>query len=155
MPPSTALRVSSAAFADGSEIPVRHGYKNGNARPALEFSGVPDRCRSLALVMDDPDALKPAGKVWVHWTVWDMPPGTAGIGEEGLPAGAVEGRTDFGETGYGGPAPPDGRHTYFFRLFALDQTLGLRAGSGRAALDAAKAGHVIEEAVLRGTYAPA
>lgn len=149
-----ALQVSSPAFADGGEIPRRHGYKNGNARPALEFSGVPAGCRSLALVLDDPDALKPAGRVWVHWTVWNIPPDAGGIGETGLPAGAAEGATDFGEAAYGGPAPPDGRHTYFFRLYALDARLDLAAGSDRAALGAAMAGHVIEEAATTGTYAP-
>lgn len=135
-------------------MPRRHGYKNGNARPALEFAGVPDGCRSLALVLDDPDALKPAGRVWVHWTVWNIPPGAGGIGETGLPKGAAEGATDFGKAAYGGPAPPDGKHTYFFRLYALDAMLDLAPGSDRAALGAAMAGHVIEEAETTGTYAP-
>ena len=150
-----ALRLSSPAFEDGAEIPRRHGYKSGNAPPPLEFSGVPDGCRSLALVVDDPDALKPAGRVWVHWTVWNMPPGAGRVGgDASLPGGAAEGLTDFGSTGYGGPAPPDGRHTYVFTLYALDAQLGLAAGSDRAALKAAVEGHVIERAVLTGTYAP-
>ena len=135
-------------------MPRRHGYKNGNVRPTLEFAGVPSGCRSLALVLDDPDALKPAGKVWVHWTVWNIPPDAGGIGETGLPEGAAEGATDFGKAAYGGPAPPDGRHTYFFRLYALDARLDLAPGSDRAALGAAMAGHVIEEAETTGTYAP-
>ena len=150
-----ALRLSSPAFAHGSEIPRRHGYKSGNAPPPLEFSGVPDGCRSLALIVDDPDALKPAGRVWVHWTVWDIPPDAGRIGGNArLPGGAAEGNTDFGSAGYGGPAPPDGRHTYVFTLYALDARLGLAAGSDRAALDGAMRGRVIDRAVLTGTYAP-
>lgn len=150
-----ALRLSSPAFEDGAEIPRRHGYKGGNAPPPLEFFGVPDGCRSLALVVDDPDALKPAGRVWVHWIVWNMPPDAGRVGgAASLPGGAAEGLTDFGSTGYGGPAPPDGRHTYVFTLYALDAQLGLAAGSDRAALEAALEGHVIERAVLTGTYAP-
>lgn len=148
-----ALRLTSPAFAEGGEIPRRHGYKNGNAPVPLEFSGVPDGCRSLALIVDDPDALRPAGKVWVHWTVWGIPPG-AGRVDGPLPAGAAEGLTDFGSRGYGGPAPPDGRHTYVFTLYALDSELGLPAGSGRSALEDAIRGRVIERAVLTGTYAP-
>ena len=153
-PCMAALHLSSPAFADGGEMPRRHGYKNGNVRPALDIAGVPDGCRSLALVLDDPDALKPAGKVWVHWAVWNIPSDAGRIGEAGLPTGAIEGATDFGEAAYGGPAPPDGRHTYFFRLYALDTRLELAPGSARASLGSAMAGHVIEEAVMTGTYAP-
>lgn len=144
--------VSSPEFGHSQEIPRVHGYKNGNARPGLEFSGVPDGCASLAVIMDDPDALAAVGKVWVHWTAWNIPP--SGLLKKVLPDGTVEGLTDFGESGYGGPAPPDKRHTYVFRVYALDVVLHLPPGASRPELDEAIKGHVLAEARLEGTYAP-
>lgn len=145
--------VSSPAFEHSSEIPRRHGYKNGNARPALRFSDVPGGCRSIAVIMDDPDALAAVGKIWVHWTAWNIPPAEE-LPESGMPAGSVEGVTDFGETGYGGPAPPDKRHTYVFCAYALDAVLHLPPGAARQELEEAVRGHVLAEARLEGTYAP-
>lgn len=144
--------VSSPAFDHLQEIPREHGYKNANARPGLRFSGVPDGCKSVAVVMDDPDALAAVGRVWVHWTAWNLPPSDLHAGA--LPAGAVEGATDFGEAGYGGPAPPDKRHTYVFRAYALDAVLHLPPGASRPELDDAMRGHVLAQAELEGTYAP-
>lgn len=149
-----ALALQSGAFGHGQEIPRKHGYKNGNASPPLEISGIPPGTQSLALIMDDPDAVGPAGKVWVHWVVWNIEPSGAGFAENSVPRGAVEGRTDFGQTGYGGPAPPDKEHTYVFKLYALDASLDLPAGSGKKQVEGSMKDHVIEEARLEGRYAP-
>ena len=148
------LSLASGAFEDGAEIPRKHGYKHGNASPPLVIRGAPEGCASLALVMDDPDAVGAVGRVWVHWVLWNIPPGSAGIDECAQPEGSVEGTTDFGEAGYGGPAPPDRRHTYVFRLYALDAVLDLERGSTRRQLEESMRGHVTAKAELRGTFAP-
>lgn len=148
------LSLSSPAFQDGGEIPRRYGYKNGNASPPLEISGVPPGCEELVLIMDDPDAVAAVGKVWVHWTVWNIRPDTDRIGESAAPSGCRQGATDFGETGYGGPAPPDRRHTYVFRLYAVDTRLDAPQGAERNAVEKSMADHIIEHAVLTGTYEP-
>jgi len=143
------LKLTSSAFSDGGEIPRECGYKNGNKAPPLTINGIPDGTKSLALIMDDPDAMEPAGKVWVHWVVWNIDPTTTEL--ENL---TEEGMTDFGEVGYGGPAPPDKRHTYIFKLYALDSKLDLPEGSTKSELENAMEGHIIEQAQLTGTYAP-
>lgn len=148
------LAVSSDSFARGAEIPRRHGYKNDNSSPPLKITGIPDGTKSLALIMDDPDAMGAVGKVWVHWLVWNIRPFDAQFAEGAVPAGTVEGTTDFDSAGYGGPAPPDKEHTYIFRAYALDDAPDLPAGSRRDKLDKAIRGHVIEEATLEGRYAP-
>jgi len=143
------LKLTSPTFSDGGEIARNCGYKNGNKRPALSFSLPPEGTESLALIMDDPDAMGAVGKVWVHWVCWNI-----------LPTGAfsaslcAEGMTDFGEVGYGGPAPPDKRHTYVFKLYALDTKLDLPDKSTKADLEKAMEGHIIEQTQLTGTYAP-
>lgn len=149
----SVFAVSSPAFGHSEQIPRECGYKNGNVRPGLRLSEIPDGCRSVAVIMDDPDALAAVGKVWVHWTAWNMPP-DGEIPGDALPQGAVEGLTDFGQSGYGGPAPPDKRHTYVFCAYALDTVLHLPPGASRQELDGAMKGHVLAEARLEGTYAP-
>ena len=142
------LKLTSSAFSDGDEIPRECGYKNGNKQPPLTVSGTPDGTKSLALIMDDPDAMGAVGKVWVHWVAWNIDPTTE---LENLTA---EGMTDFGEVGYGGPAPPDKRHTYVFKLYALDSMLDLSSESTKADVEKAMEGHILEQATLTGTYAP-
>ena len=148
------LILTSPAFSDGGEIPRECGYKNGNKRPPLTVSGIPEGTKSLALIMDDPDAMGAVGKVWVHWVVWNIPPKQDKLGA-GIVDGA-EGMTDFGEVGYGGPAPPDKRHTYIFKLYALDTELPKRISnvSTKADVEKAMKGHIIEQTQLTGTYAP-
>ena len=149
------LKLTSSDFEDGGEIPRECGYKNGNKVPPLTISGIPEGTKSLALVMDDPDAMGAVGKVWVHWTVWDIDPTIAEIGEN-LRDVLSEGRTDFGEVGYGGPAPPDKRHTYVFKLYALD-CKELPCVGGKATkpeVETAMEGYIIEQTQLTGTYAP-
>ena len=199
------LKLTSPAFSDGSEIPRHHGYKNGNNSPPLTITGIPTEAKSLALIMDDPDAMGAVGKVWVHWVVWNIGtdthehritqqeiaqpkqlpdlakyfpnPTTINIPESvgnispspsgdawqfiGM-SGCTQGTTDFGEVGYGGPAPPDKRHTYVFKLYALDIfidgagnfLLDVEHGASKADLEKAMEGHIIEQATLTGTYAP-
>ena len=148
------MKLQSSAFSNGGEIPRKHGYKRKNISPPLSISGVPSQAKSLAIIMDDPDAQKPAGKIWVHWLLWNVDPGTTRIPENTTPQDSVQGKTDFGESTYGGPAPPDGRHTYIFKLYALDETLNLKEGAQKKKLEGAMKGHILDEAVLTGTYAP-
>ena len=146
------LKLTSSAFEDGGKIPRKYGYKNGNREPPLTMNGVPEGTKSLALIMDDPDAMGAVGKVWVHWVVWNIPFDQS-QDKIGYTRGN-EGITDFGEVGYGGPAPPDKRHTYVFKLYALDSKLELPDGSTKADLEKAMEGHIIEQTTLTGTYAP-
>ncbi|MEF8772807.1 YbhB/YbcL family Raf kinase inhibitor-like protein [Halodesulfurarchaeum sp.] len=148
------LQLQSPAFEDGARIPERYGYTEANVNPPLEITGVPDEAESLALVMDDPDAMEPAGKIWDHWIVWNIDPDSEGIPEDWDAVDAMEGRTDYGETGYGGPNPPDREHTYRFRLVALDTTLDLDPGATKDDLESVLRGHLIEDSVLEGTYTP-
>ena len=157
------FKLTSSAFEDGGEIPRECGYKNGNEQPPLLISGIPDEAKSLALIMDDPDAMEAVGKVWVHWVVWHIIPdendsiiGTRHDKIEDLcmESNYNEGMTDFGEVGYGGPAPPDKRHTYVFKLYALDSMLDLSKESTKADVEKAIEGHILEQATLTGTYAP-
>ena len=145
------LELTSSAFEDGGEIPRKYGYKNGNREPPLTMNGVPEGTKSLALIMDDPDAMGAVGKVWVHWVMWNIDPTNTELFVENL---TTEGMTDFGEVGYGGPAPPDKRHTYVFKLYALDSELDLPDKSTKADVEKAMEGHIIEQATLEGTYAP-
>ena len=144
------LKLTSSAFEDGGEIPRECGYKNGNEIPPLEINGIPEGTESLTLIMDDPDAMGAVGKVWVHWLVWNISPTKpfhSGMHD-------AEGKTDFGEVGYGGPAPPDKRHTYVFKLYALNCKLEIAGESTKADVEKAMEGHILEQATLTGTYAP-
>ena len=145
------LKLTSSAFSHGSEIPRKYGYKNGNREPPLTMNGVPEGTKSLALIMDDPDAMGAVGKVWVHWVMWNIDPTNTELFVENL---TTEGMTDFGEVGYGGPAPPDKRHTYVFKLYALDSELDLPGKSTKADVEKAMEGHIVDQATLTGTYAP-
>jgi len=148
------MQLTSTGFSDGGEIPLELGYKKQNEPPALSINGIPEGTKSLALIMDDPDAMDAVGKVWVHWVVWNIDPTKPFITGNPRESGFVEGMTDFGEVGYGGPAPPDKRHTYIFKLYALDSKLDLPEGSTKSELENAMEGHILEQATLTGTYAP-
>jgi len=150
------LQLTSPAFEDGGSIPDEYGYRERNVNPPLTVSGVPSSAESLLLVVDDPDAREPAGKIWDHWVVWNVPPDVESIPEDwdAGEAGATEGQNDYGETGWGGPNPPDREHTYRFLLYALDETLALPPGATKDdAYDAAE-GTVVGKADLEGSYAP-
>lgn len=146
--------LESSAFKDGGEIPKKHGYKNDNINPPLKIRDVPSDAKSLVLIMDDPDAMGAVGKLWVHWLVWNIDPKTSEIAESSVPQGAIEGTTDFGAIGYGGPAPPDKRHTYIFKLYALNSIISLKKGANKKQLEDAMRDHIIAQTSLRGTFAP-
>ena len=148
------LILESSAFSNGEEIPKKYGYKNGNVSPPLKISGLPQETKSLALIMDDPDAMGAVGKIWVHWLMWNIEPGIMEITEGSSPSGSIEGKTDFGEINYGGPAPPDKRHTYVFKLYALNSKLDLPKGSTKDQLEQAIKNKILDEVILTGTYAP-
>ena len=137
------LSIFSTDFEEGGEIPKNCGYKHGNEKPELDFMGMENEPFPWAMIMDDPDAMAVVGKVWVHWLEY-------GNTDDSV----TEGKNDFGEIGYGGPAPPDGRHTYVFKLYELDTDLDLKEGFSKQELEDAIKGHIIAEAKLTGTYAP-
>ena len=139
------MELTSNDFQEGNEIPKKFGYKYENEQPNVEFSSVPSDAKTLAIIMDDPDAMKAVGKIWVHWLTYH------GLSD---PNSKIEGKTDFGEIGYGGPAPPDGRHTYVFKLYDLDSDLDLEEGFSKQELEDAMKGHILAEAKLTGTFAP-
>ncbi len=149
-----SLKLTSPEFDNGGEIPRKYGYKFENVNPPLEIQGIPDDTESLVLIIDDPDAKEPAGKIWDHWVMWNIEPNTTYIDVNADPPGAVEGKNDYGKSGYGGPNPPDKRHTYRFMLFALDTTLDLRSWASKRDVQKAMKGHVLDKVMLKGTYAP-
>ena len=138
------LSIISSDFKEGGEIPKECGYKHGNKEPSIDFWFPEDEPHASALIMDDPDAIKAVGKVWVHWLQY------VGAFDEHV----TQGKNDFGELGYGGPAPPDGRHTYVFKLYDLDSDLDLEEGFSKQELEDAMKGHILAEAKLTGTFAP-
>jgi Raf kinase inhibitor-like YbhB/YbcL family protein len=152
-----ALTLPSSAFKPQGHIPAKYTCEGDDISPPLTFGGVPQGTKSLALIIDDPDAPDPAApqRVWVHWVVYNIPPDTHGLAENagsaGLPKGASAGANDFGNASYGGPCPPIGRHRYFYKLYALDTTLDLKAAN-KAKLEAAMQGHVLAKAELIGTF---
>ena len=144
--------ISSRDFEEGKEIPKKFGYKHGNEEPHIGLGMIPSGTRSLAVIMDDPDAMGAVGKVWVHWMIL-MSADDPSLAK--LSVGAISGKNDFGEIGYGGPAPPDKRHTYVFKAYALDNdVLDLKEGYSKQELEDAMKGHIIAEAKLTGTFAP-
>lgn len=143
------MKITSPAFQNGGNIPAKFSRKGGNTNPPLKIEGIPLTAKSLALLIDDPDA---PGGLFTHWLVWDIDPKTTSIAEHSTPKGAVEGTNDFGAAGYGGPQPPSGTHRYYFKVFALDQKLNLSAGAKRRDLEKAMKGHVIVQGQLMGRY---
>ena len=146
--------LSSKEFENNDVIPKKYGYKNGNNSPPLKISGVPENTISLVLIMDDPDAMGAVGKIWVHWILWNINPKITQFEENSIPSNCIEGETDFGEIGYGGPAPPDKEHTYIFKLYALDQKLNIAKGSTKMQLEESMKNHIIAETKLEGRYSP-
>lgn len=136
-------------FADGEHIPSEYTCDGADLAPELMISGVPESAKSLALIVDDPDA--PMG-TWVHWVLYNIPARTAVIDAKNLPSDTKEGITDFGRIGWGGPCPPSGTHRYFFKLYALDKVVDLPQGATKAQLEQAIKGHVIEKEEIIGLY---
>ena len=149
------IELTSPAFDQGSAIARRPTCDGDDKPPPLSWSGVPANAKSLALVVDDPDARG----TWVHWVVYHIPAGLSGFSETALSSGVTsiegvtEGRNDFNKTGYGGPCPPDGpAHRYIFRLFAVDSAFKLASGATKSELLAAMEGKVVAQGSLMGTY---
>ncbi len=153
-----SLSISSTAFAAGGPIPAKYTCEGRNISPPLTFAGVPHAAETLVLIVDDPDAPDPRAPrmTWVHWVLYDLPPTCGGLPEgvasSALPRGTREGTNDFKRTGFGGPCPPVGRHRYFHQLYALDIVLPDLGRPAKAQLESAMRGHVLEQAVLMGTY---
>jgi Raf kinase inhibitor-like YbhB/YbcL family protein len=143
------IRVLSEAFEPKGIIPKKYTCDGVNINPPLGFEGIPEEAKSLVLIMDDPDA--PMG-TFTHWVIWDIEP-VAGIEEDSIPG--VEGMNDFRKIGYGGPCPPSGTHRYFFRVYALDKKLEIKAGAGRKDVENAMIGHILAEGELVGKYGKA
>ncbi len=143
------MKLTSPAFEPNGPIPSQYTCDGQNVSPPLMIADVPPSAKSLALIVDDPDA--PAGD-WVHWLVWNIDPKTAEIGEGTVPAGAEQGRTDFGNNRWGGPCPPSGVHHYQFKLYALDATLDLPETATKKDMEKAMASHTLEQFTLVGTY---
>lgn len=150
------MELTSIALVQGEDIARRYTCDGEDIAPPLTWSGVPQGTKSLALIVDDPDAPDPAAPAmtWVHWVLYDIAPSVAGLPEGGkpLPDGAREGLNDWNRSGYGGPCPPVGRHRYFFKLYALDTLLPDLRTPKKADLERAMQGHVLGQAVLIGTY---
>ena len=153
-----ALILISLAFAHNGGIPQQYTCQGADVSPPLEWSGLPAGTKSLALIVDDPDAPDPAAPrmTWVHWVLYNLPPTATGLREavkpNELPAGTLEGLNDWKRTGYGGPCPPIGRHRYFHKLYALDRVLPDLGRPAKAALEKAMKGHILAHIELIGTY---
>lgn len=143
------LQISSPAFAHQGAIPARFTCDGQDINPPLAFGNIPAGTKSLALIVDDPDA--PVG-MWVHWVAWNIPPETQEIRENSVPAGAVQGLNDWKSNRYGGPCPPSGTHRYFFKLYALDTKLNLAPATTKTSLERAMEGHILARGELQGTY---
>jgi Raf kinase inhibitor-like YbhB/YbcL family protein len=150
------LRLSSPAFPDGSPIPAKYTCEGEDLSPPLAWSGIPGGTRSLALIVDDPDAPDPDAPrmVWVHWVVYNLPRDAAGLAEgvQALPQSAKVGLNDWKRAAYGGPCPPIGRHRYFHKLYAIDIVLPDLGQATKSKVEAAMKGHILAEAKLVGTY---
>jgi Raf kinase inhibitor-like YbhB/YbcL family protein len=145
----SALMITSEDFCPCGRNPARFTGEGRDINPQLEIADTPPNTKSLVLVMDDQDA--PAG-TFTHWLLWNISPTTTTLQREALPAGAINGKNDFGTSTYRGPKPPSGKHRYFFRVYALDTLLDLVAGSDRKELESAMKGHILAESALEGTF---
>jgi len=151
------MNIISPAFSHQEMIPAKYTCDGSDVSPPLSWSEIPANTKSLALIMDDPDAPDPAAPrmTWVHWVLYDIPPTAHGLMENAsgqLPSGIREGMNDFRRTRYGGPCPPIGRHRYFFKLYALDKMLGALPNAGKGTVEKAMQGHILMKAELVGLY---
>jgi Raf kinase inhibitor-like YbhB/YbcL family protein len=150
-----SFSISSSAFQSGSDIPRKFTCDGADVSPDLAWTDPPQGTQSFALIADDPDA--PVG-TWTHWVLFDLPAGTRQLNEnvskvDELPGGGRQGRNDFKRIGYGGPCPPPGKpHRYFFKLYAVDRKLDLKAGASKQELEQALQGHTLAKAELVGKY---
>lgn len=151
------LTLRSTTFDHNGAIPRKYTCEGEDISPPLTWTGIPLETRSLALIVDDPDAPDPANPrmTWVHWILFNISPDTVALLEgaaKAPPAGSQHGLNDWQRTGYGGPCPPIGRHRYFHKLYALDITLDDLLSPTKAELEKAMKGHILAQAELVGTY---
>jgi Raf kinase inhibitor-like YbhB/YbcL family protein len=139
----------TSVFEDGGRIPEKYTCDGDDVNPPLEINDIPEKTKSMVLIVEDPDA---SSKIWVHWVVWNIPPGTEVIEEDSSPEGAIQGLNDFGKKGYMGPCPPSGIHRYRFKIYALDKTLSLASLSEKKDVEKAMSSHIISQTVLTGVY---
>jgi len=142
-----AMKLTSPAFKNNSYMPSKYTCDADEISPPLNIENIPDGAKSLALIVDDPDAPM---KTWVHWVVYDIPPTMSVIRENTIPG--TQGKNDSNPRNYGGPCPPSGTHRYYFKIYALDKVLGLGEGVDKKTLEKAMEGHIIAQAELVGLY---
>ncbi|HXE42701.1 MAG TPA: YbhB/YbcL family Raf kinase inhibitor-like protein [Candidatus Baltobacteraceae bacterium] len=145
------MKITSQAFDNGEKIPDKYTMYGENRIPPLHLEDIPSKTRSLALIVDDPDASR--GTTFNHWLLYNMDPRVSDIKEDSVPVMATQGRNDFGEVEYDGPKPPSGEHRYVFKAYALDTVLPLGRGAGRPDLDRAMKEHIVDSCELMGKYA--
>lgn len=147
------MKIESPAFENGASIPARFTCDGGNINPSLIVKAVPENVQSLVLIVDDPDVPRSirADGLWVHWIVFNIPPGITLVKEGESPPG-VEGTNTGRKKGYTGPCPPDKEHRYFFKLYALDTMLDLTSGATKEDIEKAMENHVLAQAALVGVY---
>ncbi|MCL5010077.1 MAG: YbhB/YbcL family Raf kinase inhibitor-like protein [Patescibacteria group bacterium] len=143
------MKITSPVFENTGKIPKKYTCDGENVNPPLSFIGIPSQTKSLALIVDDPDA---PGGTWTHWVVFNINPQILEVKENSLPAGSIQGLTSFGKLDYGGPCPPSGTHRYFFKLYALDAVLSLKDRAGKEKIEEEIGKHLIESAELTGIY---
>lgn len=152
------LSLHSPVFNENERIPAKYTCEGSDISPALTWSGIPQGTQSLVLIVDDPDAPDPKAPkmTYVHWVLYNIPAITDGLEEgvkkEALSPGTLQGINDWKQTGYGGPCPPIGVHRYFFKLYALDTVLSPLSPATKSEVEKAMQGHILEQAVLMGTY---
>jgi hypothetical protein len=148
------IKVTSSAFAEGGMIPAKYTCEGSEISPPLQWEGVPEETKSIALISDDPDARK---ETWVHWVLFNLPAETIKLDEDipldkTLANGAIQGINDSGGIGYGSPCPPTGTHRYYFKIYALDTKLDLASGITKIDLLKAMEGHILAQGQLMGKY---
>lgn len=147
----TTMKLTSSAFTNNETIPSKYTCDGKNINPPLKIEGAPSNAKSLVLIMDDPDAIKPAGKVWDHWIVFNIPMTPTIIAEGKEPSG-IHGKGTGGNLNYKGPCPPDAEHRYFFKLYALDSMLNLKEGVTKTEVEKIMSGHILAQTELIGRY---
>lgn len=143
------MKISSSAFEEDGKIPEKYTCDGEDINPPIQITDYPSNTKCFVLIVEDPDA--PAGN-WIHWILFNIPINKAEIAENESVEGAVEGMTDFGKSGWGGPCPPSGSHRYYFRAYALDKTLDLQEGASKEQIEQEMQGHILDSAAITASF---